>query len=117
MLAGFKGPSRKIESRKEADDHNGGIELSRDLRDYFQKRPSGRDLLKRLLKLDRVDAILDEAENVERRRGHQVGKGHREAFDRMLEMEKLPFARERAREILPLLFTDAVPPRNQERSR
>ena len=83
MLARVRFREKKVESCEEAEDHNSGVHLLRDLRQYFEAHPPRQGLLRRILETERARAILDEAENVVRRRVSQIRKGHREAFDRM----------------------------------
>jgi tetratricopeptide (TPR) repeat protein len=101
-LAGLSSP--RPGSSEEAEDHNMGIHLSKSLHRYLEDHPASRRFHRRILRAPQVDAILDESEQVVRRRRHQAPKGTREAFDRMTEMRKPEYARERASELFPLFF-------------
>jgi len=102
ILAGLPGAAPR--SREEAEDIATGKELLRDLRGYLTSYPAGRTFFRRVLRSDRVQAILDEAVNVVRRWHHQVEKGSREAIERMHEMRTIKYARDRAREVFRILF-------------
>ena len=87
---------------------NTGVGLLRGLNRYLETRFPV-PFFTRVMETTRVDALLNEATNVVRRWPHQRPHDCREAFDRMHEMQTPEYARERAQEIAPQIFDDAMP--------
>jgi hypothetical protein len=98
MVSGWKPP--RPTSYDEAEDHNAGVHLCRDLREYlYGKRRKSRTFFKRLLKEPRAAELLDEIGTVIRRWREQHRTGEREAFDRMNFMKTPEFARQEAEKL------------------
>lgn len=96
MLAGMT-TRTKPASYDEAQDHNTGVELLRDIHQYLSTRGcGGRSFLKKLLERDAVVALTDEVETV-RLKWHEERGTDRKWFDRLTVMSKIEFAREQTR--------------------
>jgi len=95
MLTGTK-MRTKPASYDEAEDHNTGVDLLRDISQYLGARArGGKAFLKKLVEREQVVALIDEAETVRMRWSEERGTD-RKWFDRMTEMGKIEFAREQA---------------------
>ena len=109
MLAGEKTRGKRtVTSRDEAEDHNTGVSMLRGLHAYLhgQSRASRR-FFRDVVDDARVMRLLDESAAVVRRWHEQHPTGEREAFDRMLRLRSLEFAKTEAAKLRDLL----APPR------
>lgn len=94
ILAGLKTPHPTCYD--EAQDHNAGVHLCRDLHEYlYGSRRKSRTFLKRLLKEPHAKELLHEIQDVTKRWAEQRTDG-REAFERMNLMKTPDFARREA---------------------
>ncbi len=93
------------------EDHNTGVDMANNLVAYLE-RPSrnARRFFRRVLSAPTTSALLAEREEVTARRAEERATGNREAFDRMVEMGEIPFAREVAEQVLHEV-TDRAPSR------
>jgi tetratricopeptide (TPR) repeat protein len=88
---------------RDADDHNAGVELLKQLHTYFHARARrAQRFFSRVLALPGVGALLSEVEDLARQWFGQP-KADRAIFERLNRMKTLDFARERAAEIGPAL--------------
>lgn len=95
MLAGLKTRTRPA-SYEEAEDHNTGVDLVRDIHQYLTTRSRrGKTFLKKLMEREAVMALTDEAATV-RLKWHEERGSDRKWFDRMTEMSNIEFARAQA---------------------
>ena len=90
MLVGIG--TKSPENRDDAEDHNRGVDICVNLRNYLRRRKASA-FFKRLLEHPRIGALLSETEEVKKRRLDQHRTGEREAFDWMIRMQTLEFAR------------------------
>jgi tetratricopeptide (TPR) repeat protein len=101
LVLGVPGPEPK--SWIEARDHNGGVELRRNLHAYLKShKRAGLVFLTGVLALPNVAALLQEIEDA-RRRWFGERSDNRKDFDRMTSMESWEFAQERSREVATAL--------------
>ncbi len=106
ILVGIQTSSPK--NRNEADDHNAGVGMHRDISRYLSKR--GRKaarFFERFVEHPRVRALVEEIEEAGRRREEESRTGKREAYDRMMQMRSLEFARCQTPELARLLQAEA----------
>jgi hypothetical protein len=98
MLVGLK--DRAPRSSDEAEDHDTGVDLRRDLHAYLRdpRRPSLR-LFRSVVARKDVAGLLQEIEAVVARWHEQHRTGEREAFERMNLMRSQVFAEDRARQV------------------
>ncbi len=98
MLLDERLPAPK--SYDESRDHNAGVSLLRALHAYlqYQSRTSKR-FFRALLRDPRVDGLLDEVTAVASRRKEQHRTEERKAFDRMISMRSIEFAKVQAHEL------------------
>ncbi len=81
----------------EADDHNAGVELLRDLAPYFEgRRAAVRRFFVELAKRDEVKRLLVEKRRVTKAWKEDRSIDDRTAYDRMMLMKTVAFAREEA---------------------
>ncbi len=96
MLAGLTRATAPA-SFDEAEDHNLGVDLLRDIHQYLTGRGTkARSSLKALLQREPLAALLDEADEV-RTKWHTNRSTDRTWFDRMTTMSSVEFAREIAK--------------------
>ena len=96
------GTCSEPENRDEAMDQRAGVELGNGMGAFLRRQtPESRDFFNRIMRMPRIEAMLDEIKNVIRRWHHQHRTEHREAFDRMQQMRTPEYAREQARELAP----------------
>jgi tetratricopeptide (TPR) repeat protein len=99
MLFGLRTPAVSSSHRREAEDHNTGVDLLRDLHGFLDAQSgASRRYFQGLLREPRVAALLEEKQAaVERWSGpHEPQVEWRAAFDRMNLMNTPEFAREQA---------------------
>ncbi|MHC1726154.1 MAG: hypothetical protein AB9866_09140 [Syntrophobacteraceae bacterium] len=92
----------------DAVDHNAGIDICGDIGRYLSG--SGRKstrFFKRFLEHPRISELLGEIDEVKRVRREEHHTGKREAFDRMMHMQSLEFARREAPEPVRSLLAEA----------
>jgi tetratricopeptide (TPR) repeat protein len=98
MLLGVKMAAPK--THNETRDHNGGVELIRELRGFLSnQKPQSRGFFEGIVRDPRVRALLDEIEAVVERWRNQHPTVEREAFDRMHTLHTPDFARQKAEEL------------------
>lgn len=86
--------------RDEARDHNLGVGTVENLAEFLAQRSrSSRAFFKRILNAPTTKALLAEAEEVTQRWHEEHRTSKREAFDRMLQMQSVAFAREVAERV------------------
>jgi tetratricopeptide (TPR) repeat protein len=94
----------------EAEDHNAGVELLRQLHAYFPARSQrSRRFFTRAIALPGVAGLLTEVDDLTRRWFGQP-KADRAIFERLNRMKTLDFARERAAEVAAALGLTEEPP-------
>lgn len=82
------------------NDHNVGIQEIEHLEGYLARLSrSSRSFFKAILKAPTTEQLLTEVEEVVQRRHDQHPTGEREAFDRMMEMRSVEFAKEVAHRV------------------
>lgn len=102
MLSGARTKSPK--NHDEAEDHNTGVEIDRNLAEFLRGRGRrSRRFFRRVLSEPQVTSLLDEMEKVKERWHDQHRSGDREAFDRMRHMQRPDFATQEARKIIGIL--------------
>ncbi len=98
VLLGLR--SSRAEGYMQISDHNTGVDETEYLESYLAKLSrSSRSLLKRILSAPTTKALLAEYEEVAMRRGEERTAGRSEAFDRMVRMQSIEFAREAAEKV------------------
>ena len=104
MVCGLR--TRRPKDYDQAQDHNHGVELCRDLDPYLSSRPrSWRKFFRGVLKAPEVVALLEEKTHVEERWQENRTKdrsGDRTWYRRMMEMRSVDFARRKANELAHL---------------
>ncbi len=88
--------SSKPKTGLEAMDHNAGVALFHATAIYRGRSSRALKWFRGVLHDPRVAALLDEADRLEKQRHEEHRSGRREAFDRLQEMHKYAFAREKA---------------------
>jgi hypothetical protein len=96
MLMGLR--TRRPRTSHEVRDHNVGVGERDDLEAFLQRQSrASRKFFRKILEDPQVVELLEELADV-RKRWHdtRTGPEHRDAFDRMHEMETVAFARSQA---------------------
>lgn len=96
----------KIADWDGAEDHNEGVSQLHSMHEYLGNRASqAKKFFRGLMRLPQVVAMLDEVGHARHRSLSQREKGHLEVFHRVTEMSSPEYARERAGELVSLLFS------------
>jgi tetratricopeptide (TPR) repeat protein len=104
ILVGAPSPAPK--SQWEAEDHNLGIALRRNLHAYLKKqRPAAREFFLRLVRDPRVSHLLDESLATAKRWRAQRHPTDRTDFDRLQLLRSRAFARSEAHKLRDLVVT------------
>ncbi|MCA9623943.1 MAG: hypothetical protein KC731_33200, partial [Myxococcales bacterium] len=103
MLVGLRVKGRPKEY-EEVSDHNAGVSARDSLHGYLARRSaSGKDLLRRLLGLLELTQLIAELQGATTRWRANRDPDDRRAFDRMTEMQGLPFAEAQAAALMKRL--------------
>jgi hypothetical protein len=100
-------PSSAPKSRTEAEDHNLGVALRRNLHAYLKKqRPAAREFFLALVRDPRVSQLLDESLATAKRWQTERHPTDRTDFDRLQLLHSQAFARSEALELRDLVVAN-----------
>lgn len=99
MILGIK--TDPPQTDHEAQDYNTGVDTCRDLNDYLQGQGrKTRAFFQNMVQNGKAGALFNEMDAVVRRWHAQHSTRDREAYDRMMQMQRPEFARQEAHELL-----------------